>query len=109
MPLLFALQPQRIQGAMAGHGEEPGAQWTARGIVAVRVFPELQKNILEHLLGVRGLLQNSKDERVDLAAISVVERFESGRISVDEPLHQGGVVRLLGHGFKLYAREKHGG
>ncbi len=75
----------------------------------MRVFPELQKNILEHLFGICGLLQNSKDERIDLAAISIVERFEGGRISVDEPLHQRGVVRLLGHGLKLYAREKHGG
>jgi len=72
----------------------------------VRVAPELQKNVLQHLFRVAGLLQDSQNERVHRPAIPVVEGFQRVRILLGEPL--ASARYRSADRAKLNDRKKHG-
>ena len=96
--LLFALQAQKIERAVAGHREEPRLERPARNLKPVRAAPELQKNVLHDFFGRRGMLGDAQNQGIHRPAVAVVEGLESAGVALQNAFHQDSVGRLFALG-----------
>src|SRR5580700_8393288 len=96
--LLFAFQAEKIERAVAGHGEQPGLERPARNLKSVRAAPELQKNVLHDFFRRGGMLGDPQNKGIHRPAIAVVESLESGGVALQDAFHQGSIGRLFALG-----------
>jgi hypothetical protein len=73
-----------VNRTVMGDGEEPGEETPACGIELVGTGPEAHEDFLHHFLGGFVVSQESAGQRIDRTRIAVVDRFESGDVTLGD-------------------------
>jgi hypothetical protein len=74
--LVGAAAAEVIDGAVAHGGEQPGTHGTLRLVEEGRVVPQLEKRLLDDVLGQARIAEDVHRERIGEGAVAVVEQGE---------------------------------
>jgi hypothetical protein len=87
-----------IDRAVAGEGNGPTESGAAPGFEGGGFFPEGEEDVLDDVLGVGGLAEDSEGDGVKRAGKAVVKRGARGLVAAGHAVEKGGVFVRAGVG-----------
>ena len=88
MALLQLTSSQHVHGLVVAHTQQPGKQPATSWLIRRRVAPQFQERLLDHLFGGRTIVQQAQRERVQTAAVTVVDHFQGARVALRHSVHE---------------------
>src|SRR5579864_3384263 len=81
---------------VVSNAEQPGQQPPAAGLIRAWLAPQFEKRLLDDLFGGGGIAQQAERERVNAAAVAIVDQLECARLSASNAVNQPRIGILSG-------------
>ncbi len=91
---LGASEPDSIDGAAAHPQKEPRLDGAAHRVVVARLLPDLDKDVVEHVLRVASLLERVHAGAEKAGGVPVVERGQGLAVPASDSLYELGIAGL---------------